>query len=86
MAEAKSRPVPARRKMNVDTSTKTRLVQSFVGFNSSSVSEEQVELARQCIDVIKPRSARYEYIPFHMILLWNQVYTSRIYKYPANFK
>ena len=73
MAEAKSRPVPARRKMNVDTSTKTRLVQSFVGFNSSSVSEEQVELARQCIDVIKPRSARYEYIPFHMILHWNRV-------------
>jgi hypothetical protein len=72
MAEAKSRPVPARRKMNVDTSTKTRLVQSFVGFNSSSVSEEQVELARQCIDVIKPRSARYEYIPFHMILHWNR--------------
>ena len=67
------RPVPARRKMNVDMSSKTKLVQSFVGFNSSTVSDDHMQLARDCIKAVQPRSARYEHVPFHMIVQWNQV-------------
>ena len=73
MAQSGARPVPARRKLNVDMSSKTKLVQSFAGFNSSTVPEEHILLARRCIGAISARSARYEYVPFHMILQWNQV-------------
>ena len=74
------RPVPARRKMNVDLSSKTRLVQSFAVVTSAATAEEQVELARQCIVAVQPRSARYELVHFHMILQWNQV---SIYNTPS---
>lgn len=77
MALVGGRPVPVRRKdlPRVDTSTKTDLVKSFVGFNTPTVTDEHIQLARRCIDSIGlgQRSARYEYIPFHMILQWNQV-------------
>lgn len=68
------RPVPARRRnMNMDMSSKNKLIQSFVGFNSSTVSEEHMRLARECIKAIPPRNARYEHVPFHMIVQWNEV-------------
>ena len=72
---ATQRPVPARRRLNanVDTSSKTKLVQSFYGFIYSAVTEKNVELARQCLAAIPTRSARYEHVPFHMILQWNEV-------------
>lgn len=74
MAQGGARPVPARRRMpDVDMSSKNELVQSFVGFNSSTVTEEHMRLARKCIDSISTRGARYERISFHMILQWNQV-------------
>ena len=59
----------------MDLSTKTELVRSFAGFNSTTVSEGHVRLARRCLEAIQPRSARYEHVPFHMILQWNQVHT-----------
>ena len=53
MAQPEVRPVPSRRKTNVDMSTKTRLVESFAGF-VKVVTPERQELAREC-STIQPR-------------------------------
>ena len=66
-------PVPTRRTLVVDLSTKTSLVQSFERLTSSSTTVTQMRLARQCIAAIGHRSTRYEHVPFHMILQWNKV-------------
>lgn len=74
MAQGGSRPVPVRRSTDgVDMSSKRELIQSFsVGSKTSSVSDHQIRLARKCISAILVRGIRYELIPFHMVLQWNQ--------------
>ena len=77
MAQVEARPVPAKRRnlvKRVDTSSKADLVQSFVGFNHATVTEGHVQLARQCIKLIPLRDARYDHVPFSMIIQWNEVH------------
>lgn len=76
MAQTEARPVPAKRTdlvKKVDTSLKTQLVQSFVGFNYATVTDHHMQLARTCIEQIKLRDARYDYVPFTMVIQWNEV-------------
>lgn len=76
MTQVGGRPVPARRRdlqSQQYTMVKMELVNSFVGFNAATVSETHMKLARKCIKEIPSRHARFEYVPFHMIIQWNQV-------------
>ena len=53
---------------------KMDLVNSFAGFSATTVSESQMHVARECIAKLPARSARYEMVPYHMMLQWNQVW------------
>ena len=52
---------------------KKELVDSFVGFNAPTVSENHLRLAKNCIAKAPVRSARYVLVPFSSILTWNRV-------------
>lgn len=85
MAQPKARPVPAKRRdvlRTCSSTAKLELVNSFAGFNATTVSDKHMQLAKKCIDEIQYRSARFEYVPFHMILHWNQVRS--LYLTPCN--
>ena len=72
----RARPVPRKRKdvlRTCSSTAKAELVNSFAGFNATTVSEKHMQLAKKCIEEIPYRSARFEHVPFHMILQWNQV-------------
>ena len=71
------RPVPPKRRdlmTESGVSAKMDLVDSFAGFSATTVSERHMQLARDCIAKLPARSARYELVPFHMMLQWNQVW------------
>jgi len=48
-------------------------VDSFASFSSSTVSEEQIQAAKDCIHSGGPSSTRYVQIPFDAIMSQNQV-------------
>jgi len=48
-------------------------VDSFASFSSSTVSEEQIQAAKDCIHNGGPSSTRYVQIPFDDIMSQNQV-------------
>ena len=52
---------------------KKELIDSFAGFSTTTVSERNIHLARECIARISARSARYEIVPFTSIIQWNEV-------------
>ena len=48
-------------------------MESFAGFSASTVSDEQIQAARDCIHGGGPPSARYAQVPFDRIMNQNQV-------------
>ena len=57
----------------VDNEWKTRLTESFEGFNASQVSQKHLMKANECIDNGGTRDERYRLVPFERILNENQV-------------
>lgn len=70
----------------VDNEWKTRLTESFEGFNSSQVSRDHIKKAEECIDNGGTRDERYRLVPFERILNDNKVkklYHSHVHIFTA---
>jgi len=74
MAGTPPQPVPQPRpRRKTGNPLRKKYVEIFAGFNANTVSDEQVQAARDCIHSGGPPSTRYVQVPFDVILNQNKV-------------
>ena len=69
----KPRPRKPRTLASLHIAQKRQLLDSFDGFNASTVSEDQIKCAREFIQGGAPQALRYEFVPYSQILKQNEV-------------
>ena len=74
MAGTPPQPVPQPRpRQKTGNPLRKKYVEMFAGFNTNTVSDEQVQAARDCVHNGGPPSTRYVQVPFDIILNQNKV-------------